>query len=261
MNKNIAHIEKELMGLRNELKNHSLYKKLHTLEDVQTFMSLHVFAVWDFMSLLKSLQSQLTCTNTPWLPNKNSKTAYLINEIVLAEETDINQVGERKSHYELYLEAIKSFGADTNDIDLFLNKLKNEDIFSAINSLNVPKEVKYFLEFTFKIIEEGKPHKVAAAFTFGRENLIPSMFTAILKNFQKNFPDQDISKLIYYFERHIELDEDEHGPMALEMVTELAGNDPEKWQEIEEVSVEALKKRIGLWNSIESIIINKKVLV
>ena len=142
-----------------------------------------------------------------------------------------------------------------------MNKLKNEDIFSAINSLNVPKEVKYFLEFTFKIIEEGKPHKVAAAFTFGRENLIPSMFTAILKNFQKNFPDQDISKLIYYFERHIELDEDEHGPMALEMVTELAGNDPEKWQEIEEVSVEALKKRIGLWNSIESIIINKKVLV
>ena len=238
-----------------------MYSKIKNINDLQKFVETHIFAVWDFMSLLKSLQSQLTCTNTPWLPNKNSKTAYLINEIVLAEETDINQVGERKSHYELYLEAIKSFGADTNDIDLFLNKLKNEDIFSAINSLNVPKEVKYFLEFTFKIIEEGKPHKVAAAFTFGRENLIPSMFTAILKNFQKNFPDQDISKLIYYFERHIELDEDEHGPMALEMVTELAGNDPEKWQEIEEVSVEALKKRIGLWNSIESIIINKKVLV
>ncbi|CAI8315540.1 MAG: Uncharacterised protein [Flavobacteriaceae bacterium] len=257
----VDQINQSIQLLREDLLNHSLYSKIKNINDLQKFVETHIFAVWDFMSLLKSLQSQLTCTNTPWLPNKNSKTAYLINEIVLAEETDINQVGERKSHYELYLEAIKSFGADTNDIDLFLNKLKNEDIFSAINSLNVPKEVKYFLEFTFKIIEEGKPHKVAAAFTFGRENLIPSMFTAILKNFQKNFPDQDISKLIYYFERHIELDEDEHGPMALEMVTELAGNDPEKWQEIEEVSVEALKKRIGLWNSIESIIINKKVLV
>jgi len=257
----VEKINNSILDYRKELLNHSLYSKIKTIDDLRNFVQIHIFAVWDFMSLLKSLQSQLTCTNTPWLPNKNSKTAYLINEIVLAEETDINQVGERKSHYELYLEAIKSFGADTNDIDLFLNKLKNEDIFSAINSLNVPKEVKYFLEFTFKIIEEGKPHKVAAAFTFGRENLIPSMFTAILKNFQKNFPDQDISKLIYYFERHIELDEDEHGPMALEMVTELAGNDPEKWQEIEEVSVEALKKRIGLWNSIESIIINKKVLV
>ena len=257
----VDQINQSIQLLREDLLNHSLYSKIKNINDLQKFVETHIFAVWDFMSLLKSLQSQLTCTNTPWLPNKNSKTAYLINEIVLAEETDINQVGERKSHYELYLEAIKSFGADTNDIDLFLNKLKNEDIFSAINSLNVPKEVKYFLEFTFKIIEEGKPHKVAAAFTFGRENLIPSMFTAILKNFQKNFPDQDISKLIYYFERHIELDEDEHGPMALGMVTELAGNDPEKWQEIEEVSVEALKKRIGLWNSIESIIINKKVLV
>ena len=121
--------------------------------------------------------------------------------------------------------------------------------------------MKDFLEFTFNIIEEGKPHKVAAAFTFGRENLIPSMFTAILKNFQKNFPEQDISKLIYYFERHIELDEDEHGPMALEMVKELADNDPTKWKEIEEVSIEALKKRIELWNSIEKIIVRKKVLV
>ena len=257
----VEKINNSILDYRKELLNHSLYSKIKTIDDLRNFVQTHVFAVWDFMSLLKSLQLQLTCTNTPWIPNKNSKTAYLINEIVLAEETDINQIGERKSHYELYLEAIKSFGADTNDIDLFLNKLNNEDIFNTINSSRIPKEVKEFLEFTFKIIEEGKPHKIAAAFTFGRENLIPSMFTAILKNFQKNFPEQDISKLIYYFERHIELDEDEHGPMALEMVTELAENDPEKWQEIEEVSIEALKKRIGLWNSIESIIVNKKVLV
>ena len=218
----VGQINQSIHLLRQDLLNHSLYSKIKNINDLQKFAETHIFAVWDFMSLLKSLQLQLTCTNTPWVPNKNSETAYLINEIVLAEETDINQVGERKSHYELYLEAIKSFGADTNDIDLFLNKLKNEDVFNAINSSNIPKEVKDFLEFTFKIIEEGKPHKVAAAFTFGRENLIPSMFTAILKNFQKNFPEQDISKLIYYFERHIELDEDEHGPMALEMVVELA---------------------------------------
>ena len=55
--------------------------------------------------------------------------------------------------------------------------------------------------------------------------------------------------------------EDEHGPMALEMVKELAENDPTKWKEIEEVSIEALKKRIELWNSIEKIIVGKKVLV
>ena len=257
----VERINNSIFNYRKELLNHSLYSKIKDIEDLRNFTKIHVFAVWDFMSLLKSLQKKLTCVETPWLPNGNSQTAYLINEIVLAEETDIDQNGERKSHYELYLDAIKCFGADTNDIDQFLSKLNDEDIFSAIKSSNIQKEVKDFLEFTFNIIEEGKPHKVAAAFTFGRENLIPSMFTAILKNFQKNFPEQDISKLIYYFERHIELDEDEHGPMAIEMVKKLAENDPIKWKEIEEVSIVALKKRIGLWNSIENIIVSKKVLV
>ena len=41
------------------------------------------------------------------------------------------------------------------------------------------------------------------------------MFIEILREFEKNVTEGDISKLIYYFERHIELDEDEHGPMAL----------------------------------------------
>ena len=257
----VERINNSIFNYRKELLNHSLYSKIKDIEDLRNFTKIHVFAVWDFMSLLKSLQKKLTCVETPWLPNRNSQTAYLINEIVLAEETDIDQNGERKSHYELYLDAIKCFGADTNDIDQFLSKLNDEDIFSAIKSSNIKKEVKDFLEFTFNIIEEGKPHKVAAAFTFGRENLIPSMFTAILKNFQKNFPEQDISKLIYYFERHIELDEDEHGPMAIEMVKKLAENDPIKWKEIEEVSIEALKKRIELWNSIENIVTRKNVLI
>ncbi|MDC0477815.1 DUF3050 domain-containing protein [Flavobacteriaceae bacterium] len=257
----VERINNSIFNYRKELLNHSLYSKIKDIEDLRNFTKIHVFAVWDFMSLLKSLQKKLTCVETPWLPNRNSQTAYLINEIVLAEETDIDQNGERKSHYELYLDAIKCFGADTNDIDQFLSKLNDEDIFSAIKSSNIQKEVKDFLEFTFNIIEEGKPHKVAAAFTFGRENLIPSMFTAILKNFQKNFPEQDISKLIYYFERHIELDEDEHGPMAIEMVKKLAENDPIKWKEIEEVSIEALKKRIELWNSIENNVTRKNVLI
>ena len=149
-----------------------------------------------------------------------------------------------------------------NSIFNYRKELLNHSLYSKIKDIeDLRKEVKDFLEFTFNIIEEGKPHKVAAAFTFGRENLIPSMFTAILKNFQKNFPEQDISKLIYYFERHIELDEDEHGPMAIEMVKKLAENDPIKWKEIEEVSIEALKKRIELWNSIENIVTRKNVLI
>ena len=150
----VEKINNSILNYRRELLDHNLYSNIKTIDDLRDFVQIHVFAVWDFMSLLKSLQRKLTCTTTPWIPNNNSQTAYLINEIVLAEETDINQIGERKSHYELYLEAIESFGADTNDIDLFLNNLKNEDVFKTIKSSSIPNEVKDFLEFTFNIIEE-----------------------------------------------------------------------------------------------------------
>ena len=76
-----------------------------------------------------------------------------------------------------------------------------------------------------------------------------------------NFPETKLEKLIYYFERHIELDADEHGPMAMKMITELCGDSEKKWQEMEEVSIEALEKRIKLWDAIEEQIIEKLELV
>ena len=248
---NIKNIQKQIEPLRQKLLNHSLYSKINRIEDLRTFTQNHVYAVWDFMSLLKSLQLILTCTKTPWMPNKNSETAYLINEIVLAEETDINQEGIRKSHYELYLDAMLDIGASTEKSSENIFKLsQSNDIDKCIKDLDIHPNIKEFLHFTFSVIREGKPHKIAAIFTFGRENLIPNMFTEILHEFEKNIKGSNIGKLIYYFERHIELDEDEHGPMALEMVTELAKNDKIKWQEIEDISITALNKRILLWDAI-----------
>jgi hypothetical protein len=140
-----------------------------------------------------------------------------------------------------------------------VNSLQN--IFVAIKKSDLHPNIKAFLDFTFRVIEEGKPHEIAAAFTFGREDLIPSMFTEILKNFQSNFPEKDLSKLLYYFERHIELDADEHGPMAMKMITELCGEDSKKWHESEVISILALEKRIGLWDAIEEQIALKTEMV
>ena len=255
---NIDSIQNKIKDHRNKLLEHKLYSNIETINDLQVFTENHIYAVWDFMSLLKALQIRLTCTKTPWLPNNNSQTAYLINEIVLAEETDINQVGERKSHYELYLDAMIDIGAKTEKPVEIINEIANsENIFNAIENINIHPNIKNFLNFTFSVIDEGKPHKIAAIFTFGRENLIPNMFNEILREFEKNVSEGDISKLIYYFERHIELDEDEHGPMALEMVSMLAENDPDKWKEIEDISIEALEKRILLWDAINEQIENK----
>ena len=248
---NIEYIEGKIKSLRDKLLNHRLYSNIERIEDLQIFTENHIYAVWDFMSLLKALQIKLTCTKTPWVPNNNSQTAYLINEIVLAEETDVNQLGERKSHYELYIDAMIDIGAKIEFPTKNINEIaSSKNVFASIDNLELHKNIKEFLRFTFSVIEEGKPHKIAAIFTFGRENLIPNMFNEILREFEKNIKDKDISKLIYYFERHIELDEDEHGPMALEMVSMLAENNPKKWDEIEKISIEALEKRILLWDAI-----------
>lgn len=259
---NISTINQKIQSHKEALLQHPLYEKVKTVDDLHQFLESHVYAVWDFMSLLKALQSKLTCTTTPWFASQNPETRYLINEIVLAEESDLTLDGKRLSHFEMYVEAMKDCGAQTTELETFLqNVMDTQNIFVAIRQSNLHPNIKAFLDFTFRIIEEGKTHKIAAAFTFGREDLIPNMFTEILKSFQQNFPETDLSKLIYYFERHIELDADEHGPMAMQMITELCQEDTHKWAAVEEVSIEALEKRIGLWDAIEEKIVQKPELV
>ena len=255
-NMTISLINSKIQSHKDLLLHHSLYEKVKTIDDLHLFLENHIYAVWDFMSLLKALQQKLTCTTTPWFASSNPETRYLINEIVLAEESDLSFNGKRLSHFEMYIEAMQSCGANTKEVQAFLQKVvENKNIFITIKQSNLHSNIKSFLDFTFKIIEEGKTHKIAAAFTFGREDLIPNMFTAILKNFQKNFPETNLSELIYYFERHIELDTDEHGPMAMQMITELCKEDPVKWAEVEEIAIQSLEKRVGLWDAIEEKIV------
>lgn len=255
---NISTINSSIQTQKQQLLNHSLYKKINTIDDLHSFLESHVYAVWDFMSLLKALQSKLTCTTTPWFATPYPETRYLINEIVLAEESDLTIDGRHLSHFEMYLEAMQECGAKTISIEQFLSQVNSlMNIFVAIKKSDLHPNVKAFLDFTFKVIEEGKPHEIAAAFTFGREDLIPVMFTEILKQFQSKFPDYKLDKLLYYFERHIELDADEHGPMAMTMIKELCGEDQKKWSEVQNVSILALEKRIALWDAIEEQIVLK----
>lgn len=254
----IKEINESLKPLTNQLINHSLYSKIDDPRDLKIFMEHHVFAVWDFMSLLTALQVKLTKTTNPWLPVGNPQTRYLINEIVLAEETDINQFGQRQSHFEMYLDAMEAAGASKQDLEDFLLQVNHgTDIFLIIAASKLPVSIKQFLKNTFEVVYSNEPHKIASAFTFGREGLIPEMFATIIQEVQKNFPEEDLSLFKYYFDRHIELDGDEHGPMAFQMVEELCGNDKKKWQEVKTTAEMALKSRIELWDGIEAEILSK----
>ncbi|ADY53946.1 hypothetical protein Pedsa_3412 [Pseudopedobacter saltans DSM 12145] len=237
---------------RGILLNHPLYHKINNVYGLQKFMEGHVYAVWDFMSLLKALQQRLTCITVPWFASPFPTTRYLINEIVLAEESDEYIDGRRLSHFEMYLDAMESLEADTTMLQSFLLQVRvSDNILHTIDKSDLPLKIKEFLSFTFHVIINGKTHEIAAAFTFGREDLIPDMFTSILTEIQTNFPHSNLEKLIYYFERHIELDADEHGPLAMKMILELCEDDDEKWQEVIAISKTALEKRKLLWDAIE----------
>lgn len=250
-------IEHRIAPLQECLANHALYQTLQSVDDICSFMQHHVFAVWDFMSLLKALQRELTCTVVPWVPTANPRLARFINEIVWGEESDVNELGEPKSHFLMYLEAMEQAGADTAPIDHFLAGIRQEQpVTQALALIDVPVAVKDFVQFTFEVIEHGAPHELAAVFTFGREDLIPDLFLALAREAQANATSTAYSKLIYYLERHIEVDGDEHGPLALEMVAELCQDDPKLWEEAADAAVAALEQRIALWDSITTSIVS-----
>jgi hypothetical protein len=245
---NIQHIQKEITSLREELKSHRLYQQLQTVEDIKIFTQDHVFAVWDFMSLLKTLQRELTCVSIPWVPRKKGKLTQFINEITLAEESDVDLSGESKSHFEMYLDAMRHMGSDTHKIEVFLSKIdQNSSIEEALDFAEVPEAVKNFVKVTFKTIYSNDAHKVAAAFTFGREDLIPDMFIEII---HQTHEQESFKDFLYYLNRHVELDGDSHGPLSLDMIVELCGDDQQKWSEVLVTAKEALEVRISLWDYI-----------
>lgn len=232
------------------LKDHPLYAQLKELHHVRTFSEGHVFAVWDFMSLLKTLQIGLTGYRIPWMPPASPQIARFINEIVQGEETDENDEGEVQSHFEMYLDAMRELGADTGPIETLLLKLGvGESLDVALNALPLHPGIAGFVQFTFSIIETGEMHRIASAFTFGREDLIPDMFLAIL-NKAEHDGQGAFGKMRYYLNRHIEVDGDHHGPLSLQMVTSLCGSDAVKWQEAEETAIRALDARIALWDAL-----------
>lgn len=247
--------EKEMVQLqkieavRSRLLRHPMYAALDAPQKIRTLMEYHVFAVWDFMSLLKRLQRDLTCVEIPWLPSRPPQYARFINEIVLGEETDEDGRGGYASHFELYLDAMRECRADTGPITRFVEALTaGSDPPQALDRAGAPQAVRPFVSHTLQVARDGRTHEVAAAFFFGREDLIPDMFQRLVDALKQQGAPAE--RLLYYLSRHIELDADQHGPLARKLLDHLCGEDPSRCVEAEQVALRSLEVREQLWNGV-----------
>lgn len=258
MSTSLHSLQEKITPLKDQIVNHKVYAAITSIEDLQVFMQFHVYAVWDFMSLLKALQIKLTCTSLPWFPIGSGTTRSLINEIVAGEEADVDANGNQKSHFEMYLDAMDQCHADTTSINTFLSTLQATGKFAAAyDAAHTPVAARNFVDYTFHIINSNQPHLQASIFTFGREDLIPSMFFSIVNDLNQKFPGQ-VSLFKYYLDRHIEVDGDHHSHLALNMTAELCTTE-EALQAAERATIAALQQRIELWNGAYEAILAKKM--
>jgi hypothetical protein len=249
----LIQVQQRLAPLKKILLNHPLYAAIDSLEALHVFMRHHVFAVWDFMSLLKALQQRLCSVTVPWLPSSHPRGCRFVNEIVLAEESDDDGQGSFISHFGLYHRSMQSCGASTDTIDQFLFHLEEGcSVPVALELAAVPLLARRFVRHTFAFIDAGNVCALASAFTFGREDVLPGIFQRIVAELDRK--NGGLEDFRYYLQRHIGLDGDEHGPLANQLVVSLCGNDEERWQEVETAAILALEARRELWDGLVSVL-------
>lgn len=235
--------------LHTALLQHQVYSQVRDLSSLRVFMESHVFAVWDFMTLVKSLQRHLTCVDLPWLPPTDMHSARLINDIVLAEETDEVEPGLYTSHFELYMAAMREVGANTKPIQDFIKCLRQGILpEQALAHLPISNCTRSFVKNTLDSADGTVP-EVGAAFLLGRENIIPAMFQRILSQLEQTY-SISCESFHLYLNRHIHLDEETHAPMGQQLLQNVCGDDPLKWQQALESARRALISRLHLWDDV-----------
>ena len=247
----VAFDSSSLEPLRAKLVGHPVFHSVTTLPRLRVFMEHHVYPVWDFMSLLKSLQQNFAPHGSPWLPDGDGDIRRFVNEIVTEEESDQSLPGgeaEYISHFDMYRQSMSEIGADLRGINDFINCVASDGLAGVLAKREVPEPAKRFMQSTFDVIASGEPHRVAAAFALGREDIVPGMFKALLA--EMKITEADAPTFHYYLTRHTHLDEESHGPMALQMLSRLCGGDVHNEQETLDSARLVLQSRIDFWNGV-----------
>ncbi len=240
----------EVLRLSEAANAHPVYARLQAVGDVRVFMAHHVWAVWDFMSLLKSIQAELAPVKTPWVPPKDAEAARLINEITVAEEGDEPPDGGYASHFEIYLRAMDAVGAPTAAITDMVARIARGVAWRAAlaDACPLPPAIE-FVATTLELTEASLPERVAA-FTIGREEIIPGMFRQAVQHLdQASVPGADLRLFRWYLDRHIVLDGDRHGPFSARLLQRICLADSSTRDASLTAAIRTLSRRLSLWDA------------
>ena len=238
----------KLDELKHKITTHPLFANKLEPKHMCKFMESHIFAVWGFMSILKSLQKIITPSNLPWIPNKNTKNGLVnfVNEIILSEESDYIEGIGFISHFEIYLLAMKNMGAKTDQLDKLTSRIMDNGYNKKfIDDVDASAEVKSFLKYDLEVSMNGTLPEIIGAFTLGREKVIPNMFSYILPAIEETSASK---YLITYLERHIDIDGDRHGPLSMKLLN--ASCDKEQLSPAYASAIKSLELRLLVWDRI-----------
>jgi len=242
----------ELDALRVKLDHHPVYGALRTLDDLRRFMQHHIYSVWDFMSLVKTLQCAIAPVRVPWVPVADPAVRRFVNQLVLEEESDLGgpvDDGEHfLSHFELYCGAMREIGADPQPALDFVGRVAQIGIDTALGMPGIPGASRAFMRVTFALVDVERPHLAAAALALGREHIIPTMFRSFLRDM--GIGPTDAPMFHFYLHRHIHLDEDLHAPLSLRLLDHLCAGDPQRIGEARRAAHAALSARLAFWDGV-----------
>ena len=245
---NLQNNKKKLKDLKQKITAHPLFANKLEPKQICKFMESHIFAVWGFMSILKSLQKMITPNNLPWMPNKNTKNGLVnfVNEIILCEESDYIEGIGYISHFEIYLLAMKNMGARTDQLDKLTSIIADKGYNKKyLDDVDASDEVKSFLKHDMEVSMNGALPEIVGAFTLGREKVIPNMFGYILPAIKETSTS---GHLITYLERHIDIDGDRHGPLSMKLLDASCGKD--QLSLAYATAVKSLELRLLVWDKV-----------
>ena len=247
---NLENNKKKLNDLKQKITTHPLFANKLEREHICKFMESHIFAVWGFMSILKSLQKMITPNNLPWIPNRNTKNGLVnfVNEIILCEESDFIEGIGYISHFEIYLLAMKHIGAETDQLDKLTSKISDKGYSEKyIDDIDASDEVKSFLKHDLDVSINGTLPEIVGAFTLGREKVIPNMFSYILPAIEESSSSHH---LITYLKRHIDIDGDRHGPLSMKLLD--VSCNKEQLNLAYAAAIKSLDLRLLVWDKVFS---------